>query len=72
MESLIFMMGEFEAEFPTDRQYALNHMWAFPSPEGYRFGFSAYAVRLLQDVYRGCVSREPIRVWKELPLWMSP
>ena len=51
MEPLIFMMGEFEAEFPTDRQYALNHMWAFPSDEGYRFGFSAYAVRLLQDVY---------------------
>ncbi len=51
MEPLIFMMGEFEAEFPTDRQYALNHMWALPSPEGYRFGFSAYAVRLLQDVY---------------------
>ena len=25
---LTFMMGEFEAEFPTDRSYAKNHMWA--------------------------------------------
>jgi glycine cleavage system H protein len=51
-ESLTFMMGEFSAEFPTDRQYARNHMWAMPV-EGnrIRFGFSAYAVRLLQDVY---------------------
>ena len=26
-------------------------MWAKPEGEGFRFGFSAYAVRLLQDVY---------------------
>ena len=46
------MMGEFAAEFPTDRQYARNHMWAMSVGEGcYRFGFAAYAVRLLQDVY---------------------
>ena len=53
-EALIFMMGEFAAEFPVDRMYARNHMWAQPrdaSPEAIRFGFSAYAVRLLQDVY---------------------
>lgn len=51
-ESLIFMMGEYSAEFPTDRQYARNHMWAQSADEGrYRFGFAAYAVRLLQDVY---------------------
>ena len=56
---LVFMMGEFEALIPTDRQYAKNHMWAQrqgatddPGSSGvYRFGFSAYAVRLLQDVY---------------------
>jgi len=48
---LVFMMGSFAAEFPTDRRYARNHMWA-QSVEGvWRFGFSAYAVRLLQDVY---------------------
>ncbi len=46
------MMGEYEAEFPTDRRYARNHMWALPlGNDRYRFGFAAYAVRLLQDVY---------------------
>ena len=50
--SLTFMMGEYAAEFPTDRQYARNHMWASPArADVYRFGFAAYAVRLLQDVY---------------------
>lgn len=48
---LKFLMGNFEAEFPTDRQYARNHMWAQPRGEVLRFGFTAYAVRLLQDVY---------------------
>lgn len=50
---LVFMMGEFEAKFPTDRQYAKNHMWAQPTETSgsWRFGFTAYAVRLLQDVY---------------------
>jgi glycine cleavage system H protein len=49
----VFMMGEFEAVFPADRHYAKNHMWAQPAedPNCWRFGFSAYAVRLLQDVY---------------------
>lgn len=52
-DELSFMMGEFEAEFPTDRLYAKNHMWALAldEPGSYRFGFTAYAVRLLQDVY---------------------
>ncbi len=44
-------MGKFAARFPTDRQYAKNHMWAMATETGYRFGLSAYAVRLLQDVY---------------------
>ncbi|NIL95762.1 MAG: glycine cleavage system protein H, partial [Planctomycetales bacterium] len=64
---LVFMMGEFAAPIPIDRRYARNHMWAQPvepfvaggdppSPAGppgqrWRFGFAAYAVRLLQDVY---------------------
>ncbi len=49
---LYFMMGEFQAEFPTDRSYAKNHMWAKSTGENrWSFGFSAYAVRLLQDVY---------------------
>ena len=51
-DHLIFMMGEFEAPFPTDRKYVDNHMWALPDGDGLiRFGFTAYAVRLLQDVY---------------------
>ena len=50
-DDLTFMMGKFEARFPTDRQYAKNHMWALATDGGYRFGFAAYAVRLLQDVY---------------------
>jgi len=50
-QPLVFMMGNFAAEFPIDRQYAKNHMWAEPRGGVWRFGFSAYAVRLLQDVY---------------------
>jgi len=50
-DHLIFMMGQFEAHFPTDRLYARNHMWALPRGDVYRFGFTAYSVRLLQDVY---------------------
>lgn len=49
---LTFMMGEFAASFPTDRHYAKNHMWGMKGDDGVcRFGFTAYAVRLLQDVY---------------------
>ena len=51
-DHLHFMMGEYRAEFPADRLYARNHMWALPVGEDrFRFGFAAYAVRLLQDVY---------------------
>ena len=50
-DELKFMMGEFEALFPTDRRYASNHMWARENGQVFRFGFTAYAVRLLQDVY---------------------
>ena len=48
---LVFMMGQFAAEIPADREYARNHMWAQRGTAAIRFGFSAYAVRLLQDVY---------------------
>lgn len=54
-DSFSFAMGEFEATFPTDRQYAKNHMWARRTGAEddfvWRFGLTAYAVRLLQDVY---------------------
>jgi glycine cleavage system H protein len=50
-EHLIFMMGKYEARFPTDRLYVQSHMW-FQAGEGaYRVGFTAFAVRLLQDIY---------------------
>lgn len=50
-QPLVFLMGKFAAEFPIDRQYAKNHMWGQQADGAWRFGFSAYAVRLLQDVY---------------------
>lgn len=50
-EPLVFMMGQFPAEIPVDRLYARNHMWAALQDGVYRCGFTAYAVRLLQDVY---------------------
>ena len=48
-----FMMGEYEARFPTNLLYGKNHMWASHNEQDalIRFGLSAYAVRLLQDVY---------------------
>ncbi len=62
-----FMMGEFKAVLPSGLRYTTNHMWAAPAsaanredtnsgvaepPQGlWRFGLTAYAVRLLQDVY---------------------
>lgn len=48
---LVFEMGEFPAEFPRTFHYAANHMWARRGDDSWRFGFTAYAVRLLQDVY---------------------
>jgi glycine cleavage system H protein len=51
MSDLTFMMGEFESIFPTDRMYATNHMWAQDQGSAWRFGFTSYAVRLLQDIY---------------------
>jgi glycine cleavage system H protein len=53
-EDLVFYMGKFAARFPSHLRYCKNHMWCKPHEGGegtHRFGFSAYAVRLLQDVY---------------------
>ena len=47
---LVFMMGRSPTFLPVDRLYAPNHMWAMPIDGGFRFGFSAYAVKLLGDV----------------------
>tara|TARA_R110002073_G_scaffold60209_11_gene151244 strand:+ start:7562 stop:8026 length:465 start_codon:yes stop_codon:yes gene_type:complete len=51
-DSFSFAMGEFTAEFPGDRMYVSNHMWALQTTDDrWRFGLTGYAVRLLQDVY---------------------
>lgn len=52
MSDLTFMMGKFAATLPGDLRYCRNHMWCRPGVDGrHRFGFSAYAVRLMQDVF---------------------
>ncbi|MEO1994241.1 MAG: glycine cleavage system protein H [Planctomycetaceae bacterium] len=50
-EDLVFMMGKFEARIPCDRKYSDSHLWLQPVADAYRVGFTAYSVRLLQDVY---------------------
>lgn len=50
-EPLTFMMGKFAAVLPDDRRYCRNHMWCMPGETAARFGFTSYAVRLMQDVY---------------------
>ena len=50
-EDLIFMMGKYEARIPVDRMYSENHLWLKTCEEGFRVGFTAYSIRLLQDVY---------------------
>jgi glycine cleavage system H protein len=53
MDDLTFMMGKFAAELPGRLRYVTtNHMWCQEETPGrFRFGFTAYAVRLMQDVY---------------------
>ena len=50
-DALVFMMGKYEARVPTDRWYSDNHLWLQEGPGGFRVGFTAYSVRMLQDVY---------------------
>lgn len=50
-DDLVFMMGKFQARIPGDRFYSENHLWLLPAEGCYRVGFTAYSVRLLQDVY---------------------
>ena len=50
-DELVFMMGKFAARVPTDRRYAPNHMWLRPDRDALRFGLTAYAVRLLLEIY---------------------
>ncbi|MGL4424075.1 MAG: glycine cleavage system protein H [Gemmataceae bacterium] len=52
-EPLIFWMGKQSAPIPPDLRYCKNHMWCRPGSGStpHRFGFTSYAVRLMQDVY---------------------
>ncbi|MCX7824050.1 MAG: glycine cleavage system protein H [Verrucomicrobiae bacterium] len=50
-DDLEFMMGKFAARVPTDRRYLANHMWLRPQGDALRFGLTAYAVRLLLEIY---------------------
>jgi glycine cleavage system H protein len=50
-EDRTFLMGKFPAVLPGGLRYARNHMWARPEGERVRFGFTSYAIRLMQDVY---------------------
>jgi glycine cleavage system H protein len=50
-DDLTFLMGKFPAVMPADLRYARNHMWCRPAADLLRFGFTSYAVRLMQDVY---------------------
>ncbi|MGC1273194.1 MAG: glycine cleavage system protein H [Planctomycetaceae bacterium] len=53
-DPLTFHMGKYEARIPTDRRYVENHLWLQEidgRPGAYRVGFTAYSIRLLQDVY---------------------
>ena len=50
-DDLTFLMGKYAARLPADLRYARNHMWCRTDGDYHRFGFSAYAVRLMQDVY---------------------
>src|SRR5262245_2861617 len=51
-DALTFHMGQFAAVLPADLRYCRNQMWCRPGPVGvHRFGFTAYALRLMQDVY---------------------
>jgi glycine cleavage system H protein len=50
-EDLVFMMGKYEARVPTDRLYSKSHLWLRKDGLRYQVGFTAYSVRLLQDVY---------------------
>src|SRR5207302_11134910 len=50
-DDLTFLMGKFPAVLPGGLRYARNHMWCRTEGERHRFGFTSYAVRLMQDVY---------------------
>jgi glycine cleavage system H protein len=68
-DELIFPMGKYEARIPRDRWYSENHLWLQETAGGFRVGFTAYSVRLLQDVYFLEWSIDPMtRVARKQPI----
>jgi glycine cleavage system H protein len=49
-DAMTFMMGKYAAQLPGELRYARNHMWC-RAGDRLSFGFTAYAVRLMKDVY---------------------
>src|SRR5580765_4496159 len=67
-ESRTFLMGKHPAPLPGELRYCKNHMWCRPGADGvHHFGFTAYAIRLMQDVYflDWCVSPGAILALKQ-------
>lgn len=50
-EQLTFMMGKYAAVMMPGLRYHRTHFWSRPSDTGSTFGFTSYAIRLMQDVY---------------------
>lgn len=50
-DDLTFLMGKYPAVLPAGLRYARNHMWCREEGNHWRFGFTSYAIRLMQDVY---------------------
>src|SRR5262245_66237859 len=69
-EGMTFHMGKFAAALPGELRYARNHMWAREERPGvWRFGFTSYAIRLMQDVYFldwSIDAGDPVRVSQEI------
>jgi glycine cleavage system H protein len=69
-DSLTFLMGKYAAVLPAGLRYARNHLWARQTPEGrWRFGFTTYAIRLMQDVYflSWCIDAgDPVTLLQEI------
>lgn len=51
-ERLTFEMGLYKATFPVDLTYSESHFWFQTIEDKTRCGLSAYAGRLLQDLFR--------------------
>jgi glycine cleavage system H protein len=51
-DDLTFHMGKFPVVLPGALRYApRNHMWCRAEGDALHFGFTTYAIRLMQDVY---------------------